>query len=398
MPAFDTNSFQQLPPGYNAPAPATPEEEAQRANGWEKLQKALADPTMQMSVLRMGLAMMQPVPVGQSTAGHIASGVGYGLDYLEAKRQQEFQNQQAAQRTQSLTGLQTAQTEQTGAETERTRATTERIQKMTPLEVDEASKKLALLDYKLKSAPNEVERARLEAEKAKLQLDLDTQYGSQDRSASLAMKRAQTGYYAALAASQSGLEAQRKAKAEKDAKIKWKASQIQQDKEDPYRYYVSQYSEDGSNRVVEVRNPMPASEANAQAKAEAKALTDDQLAARYPGMSRDQAASAIGSELMKGHVRVQQFTGPGGEPIQPSGESAPKATPGWDAKAQELPVPASMSTWPDGSGVPDKSGQWWTKHGNVLRRATPDEIKQHVARLGQPSNFAAGKITPAPGQ
>lgn len=43
-------------------------------------------PDMKMTLMRMGLQMMQPIQPGQSTVGHIAqAGLG-GIDYLEAKR------------------------------------------------------------------------------------------------------------------------------------------------------------------------------------------------------------------------------------------------------------------------------------------------------------------------
>ena len=73
---IEPNSTPQIGP------PATTQEFQERKTGWQKFAERLQnDPQTQQLVLGIGLRMMQPIPRGQSTGGHIAGAIGDAMNY-----------------------------------------------------------------------------------------------------------------------------------------------------------------------------------------------------------------------------------------------------------------------------------------------------------------------------
>jgi hypothetical protein len=107
-----------------APPPRTPEEQQQRVSGWTQVvQRMQQDPALQMSIMRMGLQMMQPQQPGQTTGGHIASALGGSVDWLASNRalQDQFAKQEAERARIA------AETEGAQARTQMTRAQTQNV-------------------------------------------------------------------------------------------------------------------------------------------------------------------------------------------------------------------------------------------------------------------------------
>lgn len=79
-----------MPPdmGGLQPAPAkSPEELTQRKFGWNTFMQSLAsDPEKQQMLLRVGVAMMQPVQPGESPLGNAGKAMQVGADYLNTSR------------------------------------------------------------------------------------------------------------------------------------------------------------------------------------------------------------------------------------------------------------------------------------------------------------------------
>jgi len=404
MPTLDEDPFTQLPAGFNAGEPTDPTEIKRREDGWAQLQATLSEPNMRLSLMRMGLQMMQPVPVGQTGVGHTAQAALSSMDYLQYLKQQELQNKQRQQQIDSTVDVQGARAERERAETRdllpaqvaEQKSSTKRREALLPVELDTKAKELALLDLQIKDAPNESERKRLMLRREAVGLELDEKYGGADKQASIGLKQAQAGYYGALSRAQKGLEKEREAKALKASKIKWKTQSIDRDEENPYRFVVVDFSDDGEKRITTVDNGMPAAEARARARQEIKAYSKEQIQARFPGMTAQKAETVLMNKFMQGAHDVVFFNAQGVPRTAEESTGKPPSQ-GLDApKLDARPLPAAMQTWADGDGVPDKDGRWWVKRGNQLVPATGDDMKRIAAQKGKPTNYAAGAITPAP--
>jgi hypothetical protein len=84
LPRADFGQLEALPAAYMANAPGTPEEANLRASKFEQL---MQNPNAAMMLLKLGTSMMQPMPLGQNTAGHIGSALSSSVDYLNTLQQ-----------------------------------------------------------------------------------------------------------------------------------------------------------------------------------------------------------------------------------------------------------------------------------------------------------------------
>ena len=99
-----------LPPGMDMKPATTPQEHAVRKAGWlDVITKLLSDPTTGDAIMRIGLQMMQPVPVGQTPLGHAAGAVLGGMDYTERRRAGDKKETREEAESKSKIGLQGAQ-------------------------------------------------------------------------------------------------------------------------------------------------------------------------------------------------------------------------------------------------------------------------------------------------
>ena len=96
--------------------PSSPAELEQRKGGWMSFINGIkTDPTKQQMLLKIGIAMMQPRPQGQSTVGHLGQAVGQGADYLAASKAAQSKQTLEAAKTGAI--LTTADAAKTSAET-----------------------------------------------------------------------------------------------------------------------------------------------------------------------------------------------------------------------------------------------------------------------------------------
>jgi hypothetical protein len=75
----------------------------------ETLNSVLSDPVKGSALLRMGLQLMQPVPVGQSAAGHFGKAVLSGADYMEKRRAEDISDTNRGGLTKAEINLKNAQ-------------------------------------------------------------------------------------------------------------------------------------------------------------------------------------------------------------------------------------------------------------------------------------------------
>lgn len=155
---------QGLPPEF-APGPAkTPEEVQARKQGWMNFAERLkSDPNMQMMLLRLGTALMQPVPAGQTPLGHVGTAIAGSMDYLSSLQAAQSKQAMEAAQTQEI-GART-QTEQKRpaaieAETAATKEKTKNLQAMQDVNIREAEAKIKAMeaDGALKSVQAEAYR------------------------------------------------------------------------------------------------------------------------------------------------------------------------------------------------------------------------------------------------
>jgi hypothetical protein len=80
-----------LPPGVMVGPPKDEAETETRVSGWRAfIEKLKTDPTTQMMAMRIGTSLMQPVPVGQSTAGHVGLAIQDSMNYGAALKNAEM--------------------------------------------------------------------------------------------------------------------------------------------------------------------------------------------------------------------------------------------------------------------------------------------------------------------
>lgn len=120
-----------LPPEVQAAPPKTPEEMQQRKSQWGVfLDQLKSDPNAQLSLLRLGTNMMQPIAPGQTAAGHLGRSLDDSVSYLgglrEAERARKNQERELTLKEQkgaadiAHTGAQTKSTEQTTSQSGQT--------------------------------------------------------------------------------------------------------------------------------------------------------------------------------------------------------------------------------------------------------------------------------------
>lgn len=132
-------------PDFFAPPPTTPEEVQQRKSEWVNLFSTMQqNPAMMLALMRVGADLMQPMPIGQTEAGHFGKAVSGGLDYLQAYEGDRVRR-----------GLMEAQTKQaiagaglTGAQTETEAQRPEQIRAQTAKIKQDVSTDLANLGFK----------------------------------------------------------------------------------------------------------------------------------------------------------------------------------------------------------------------------------------------------------
>lgn len=371
--------------GSFAPSPAAqfetappngPDEIKEREGGWAKVQAFMQNPDMQMGLLKMGLMMMQPMPVGQTPAGHVANALGSSVDYMGAVQQQRLAQEQVAANTRRVQAgtenvqAQTrdvipAQVTQMGAQTRATNAAANRSEQLLPKEIDQKVKELALMDWQLKDAPNESMRKDVQRRREELSLLLDEMYGSEDRDMKLRVQKSEIDYRAALAEGSRALT--EKYRTETDRGKGWTIKNVTTDSETGTTNIVSGHA-DGRQRIVNIRPAMSPADAKAQATRDVKALTKEERAAQYPGLSDEQIVSERSRELQQRRTNVQDFDSsgvPGGGQAPQGRTAAPPIQP-----QQTQPVPSALADKPDGTIVPDDKGQWWVKRGKLMKPAT----------------------------
>lgn len=153
-------------PGMMVPPPKTPEEVAARRNGWTALiDRVKNDPQIQMAMIKFGTGLMQPVPAGQSSAGHLGGALQSSVDYLQALKDQESRRKlvdSQARNVEAQTSTEREKPGQVRAQTAGTRATTRRTEALIPGEVGELDAKIDLARSRgvLDDATAEYYRAR----------------------------------------------------------------------------------------------------------------------------------------------------------------------------------------------------------------------------------------------
>lgn len=124
MPAGQPSPW-ATPEVLNAPAPQMPQLPQALQSPWDTLVRALQDPVIGPSVLRIGTALMQPVPVGQSPAGHagaaVMGGVNYGLEQRNISRRYGLEERgvATAEKRTDIAGAEQRERAETGAVTRR---------------------------------------------------------------------------------------------------------------------------------------------------------------------------------------------------------------------------------------------------------------------------------------
>jgi hypothetical protein len=100
----------QMPAGITMGPPKDAAEHAERKQGWlDTLSKMLENPEAKQALLRVGLHMMQPIPVGQTAGGHVAKSILGGADYLAGATQQSTENKRKGAESTAKIGLENAQ-------------------------------------------------------------------------------------------------------------------------------------------------------------------------------------------------------------------------------------------------------------------------------------------------
>jgi hypothetical protein len=70
--------------------PKTPEEKQQRLSAWERfVQELKTNQALQLGLIQMGTAMMQPMPAWQTPAGHVGTALQGGVNTLMKTKQQQ---------------------------------------------------------------------------------------------------------------------------------------------------------------------------------------------------------------------------------------------------------------------------------------------------------------------
>lgn len=431
-------------PDIVASPPTNQADMDQRAGGWAKLQSYMQNPDIQLAMLKVGLQLMQPVPVGQTTGGHVASALGQSVDYLGAIREQRRRQELEDVRVRSEAELRAAETARSRAETAavpaRVRETTARatrLEKLTPLEVDQAARQVALLDIQIKDAPNETERKRLQMEREALNLKLDQEYGGKLKESELEFKASASEYNRAHAAAQRALTQKYG-----DDAHKWKVRDFSRDADTGATFTLMENPDGRTSRIV-VKPGLSASEAKREATAEVKLLSSDEFKARYGSVSKDVVINKLARGKTKETTDIKTYevdpttgapheVGAGPAPrnfstraealtwMQSESRAGRQARATWDTDETTQRGPGSTSTFPlpkamadkvDGTPVPAISNSdaaavspWWKKQGDKLVPASQAHVDawkkaaevQKAPSTGVNTGVSSGGVQNAP--
>lgn len=145
-------------PDMAAPPPATPEEAAQRKQGWRQVLDTINnDPSIQQAMMVMGLQMMTPnANFGQAGLAGVAA-------YNDAQQQQRKQQQEEVQNAR-VAKKDEQQLAMGAMELQKAQADAEWMAQRRPLELQK-------LEAEIAKIPGDAERAQLELDLKKMQLE-----------------------------------------------------------------------------------------------------------------------------------------------------------------------------------------------------------------------------------
>lgn len=103
---------------YMLPPPANSGEADQRRASW---QQVLQDPKVTAMIGHIGRQLLQPIPPGQTTLGHLGAGMESGVDYLAQMQQEEALRKEAQQKLDMEQQRTTASVQQADAITAKAR-------------------------------------------------------------------------------------------------------------------------------------------------------------------------------------------------------------------------------------------------------------------------------------
>lgn len=252
--------------------PTDAAEYQQRVSGWQAFQDRLrGDPNLQAALLRFGTQLMQPIPHGQSAAGHIGQALNQGANFYqagtqnaadEARRQEEarLKREELAVRSaesKSRIGLQ-------GAQTDATRTSTSIAER-------EAPARLRRIEADIRGVDADAQYKGALTQLNQLKRDMEIAYGPAEAEARLRNMNADTLYKEALTGYQRMHE--RVAQTQLDAGKGWQSSAP---KIDDFGNSVSEATNKttGELRRVETYVPIPLAEAKQRAISEVKAIKD----------------------------------------------------------------------------------------------------------------------------
>lgn len=144
--------------GLQVSPPADDQEREQRVQGWKAF---LQDPQVKAALLQFGIQALQPVPIGQTTLGHIAGAIGAGGEAAqrvqtaqEAEQQQQLDNELAQRRVKAVETQAEAAKGQVNVNRQRLEVEKARNQQMT----DIALKRLQVEEQKLATMKDDATR------------------------------------------------------------------------------------------------------------------------------------------------------------------------------------------------------------------------------------------------
>lgn len=251
--------------------PVDAAEYQQRVSLWQQFQDKLrGDPNLQSALLRFGTQMMQPVPAGQSKAGHIGRAVDQGANFYQAgvqntadegRRQEETRLKRdelgvRAEEAKSRISLQ-------GAQTAATRSQTSIAER-------EAPAKLRQIEAQIRGTDASAHYHGALTELNKIKSELERAYGPAEAEAKLRGMNADVIYREALAGYHNAhklqvdqLVAQGKG---------WQSTGMRIDETTGTAISEATNKTTGERQRVVTYNPVPLAESSARAKADVSAV------------------------------------------------------------------------------------------------------------------------------